>query len=120
MNSESDNKAVRLSEIQIVPVRPRKGLLAFVSFIVNGSFYVADVAVYSGLGQNGYRLVYPMRTLPNGAKVNVFHPIKKDVAQEIERQVSEAYQELLAKVEEAQRRRGEDDGKDEMLSIEGN
>jgi hypothetical protein len=41
-----------------------------------------------------------MRTLPNGVRVNVFHPITKGIALEIERQVSEAYEELLRKVEE--------------------
>jgi DNA-binding cell septation regulator SpoVG len=96
-----------LSEIQIVPVKPREGLLAFVSFVLNDAFYVGDIAVYSRLDRAGFRLVYPARTFPNGAKVNVFHPIRKDVAMEIESQVSEAYQELMLKAEEQRKRRDE-------------
>ena len=102
--------AIELSEIQIIPIKPRNGLVAFASFILNESFYVGDVAIYSRLGQEGFRLVYPVRTLPNGAKVNVFHPIRKDVAHEIERQVSEAYEELLAKADERRRERGVTNG----------
>jgi stage V sporulation protein G len=103
---------VSLSEVQITPVKPRNGLLAFANFVLNDSFYVGDVAVYSRLGQAGFRLVYPIRTLVNGARVNVFHPIRKDVAQEIEAQVSEAYRDLLRKADERQVRRGDADEQD--------
>jgi DNA-binding cell septation regulator SpoVG len=98
---------VSLSEIEITPVKPREGLLAFTSFVLNGAFYTGDIAIYSRPSGEGYRLVYPIRVLPNGAKVNIFHPIRKDVAQEIEERVSEAYQELLNKVGEGRKRRGE-------------
>ena len=97
----------KLSEIQIIPVKPRDGLVAFASFVLNDSFYVGDIAIHSRLGQEGFRLVYPMRTFRNGARVNIFHPIKKEVAREIERQISEAYQELLLKTAEERKRRGE-------------
>jgi stage V sporulation protein G len=103
---------ISLSEIQITPVKPRNGLLAFTSFVINGSFYVGDVAVYSRLGEDGFRLVYPMKILVNGARVNVFHPIRKDVAQEIETQVSGAYKDLLRRAEEKQVRRGDTDEQD--------
>jgi len=106
MRNDDVKLKVRLSEIQILPVKPRDGLVAFVSFVLDESYYVADVAIYSRLDQDGYRLVYPMRTLANGARVNAFHPIRKDVAQEIERQVSEAYRELLQKVEKGREQEG--------------
>ena len=96
-----------VSEIQIVPVKPHNGLLAFVSFVINDSLLCGDIAIYSRLGQEGFRLVYPIRILPNGARVNIFHPIKKDVAEAIEDQVSKAYEELLLKVEEGRKQRGE-------------
>jgi DNA-binding cell septation regulator SpoVG len=105
-----DQKKISLSEIEISPVKPRNGLLAFASFVLADSFFVGDVAVYSRLDQSGYRLVYPMKTLHNGARVNVFHPIRKGVAQEMERQVTQAYEELLAKVDDAGKGKGEDNG----------
>ena len=107
MHDVCDKQELNLSEIQIIPVKPRDGLLGFISFVLNDSFYVADVAIYSRLDQEGYRLVYPMKTLANGAKVNIFHPIKKDVAEKIERQVASAYRELLLRVTEERKRRGQ-------------
>jgi DNA-binding cell septation regulator SpoVG len=88
---------IKLSEIQIVPTKPKDGLLAFTSFILNNSFYVGDVAIYSRLGQDGYRLVYPLKVLSNGFKVNCFHPIRREVAQAIEDQVIKAFLELTEK-----------------------
>ena len=96
-----------VTDIQIVPVKPRDGLLAFVSFIIDNSCYVGDVALYSRLDGEGVRLVYPMRTLPNGAKVNVFHPIRKDVAEAIENQVNRAYEDLMKKADDDRKKRQE-------------
>lgn len=95
---------INLSEIQIVPVKPRNGLLAFVSFVLNDSFYMGDIAIYSRLNQEGYRLVYPIKVLPNGLKINCFHPINKEVAETIEEQVIEAFLEFI---EKAMRKKGE-------------
>jgi len=95
---------INLSEIQIIPCKPRNGLLAFVSFVLNDSFYVGDIGLYSRLNGEGYRLVYPIKVLPNGLKINCFHPIRKQVAQEIEKQVIEVFLELT---EKAMIKRGE-------------
>ena len=56
---------IKLTEIQIVPVKPNNGLVAFVSFVLDDSFFVGDVAIYSRIDQQGYRLVYPAKTLFN-------------------------------------------------------
>ncbi len=42
----------KLSEIEITPIKPRQGLLAFCSFVINEQFYVGDVAIYSRLDGN--------------------------------------------------------------------
>ncbi len=89
---------IKLTEIQIVPVRPSKGLVAFVSFILNDSFFVGDVAIYTRIDQPGYRLVYPVRYLVTGLRINCFKPIHKPVADEIENQVSSYYEKLIKNV----------------------
>ena len=87
---------IELTEIQITPIRPREGLLAFCNFIINGSFFVGDVGIHSRF-DGTYRLVYPSKTLLNGVTINVFHPINSEVGVEIEKQVQKAYEELLLK-----------------------
>ena len=88
-----------ISEIQIIPVKPHDGLLAFVSFVLNNSFYVGDIALYSRLGGNGYRLVYPIKVLPNGLKINCFYPINRETAQTIEEQIINKFTKLFKKYE---------------------
>jgi stage V sporulation protein G len=88
---------INLSEIQIMPCKPRSGLLAFTSFVLNNSFYIGDVAIYSRLNGDGFRLAYPTKVLTNGLKIQCFHPIRHDVAQLIEEQVIKAFLELTEK-----------------------
>lgn len=89
---------IDLSEIQIVPVSPRNGLLAFVSFILNDSFYIGDVALYSLLDGTGYRLVFPLKTLPNGKEIQCFHPINRESGEAIDKQVFQSFSKLREKV----------------------
>lgn len=90
---------IAISEIQIIPIKPHNGLLAFVSFVLNNSFYVGDIALYSRLDGTGYRLVYPIKILPNGLKINCFHPINYKTTQIIEEQITNKFIKLLKKHE---------------------
>lgn len=94
---------INLSEIDVTPTKPHNGLLAFCSFVINNSFYVGDVAIYSRLDGTGFRLVYPIKVLRNGLKINCFYPINSESAQAIETQVIKAFLEL---VEKAKNRKG--------------
>ena len=88
---------INLTEIEFIPLKPRQGLLAFVSFIINNAFFVGDVAIYSRLNKEGFRLSYPTRILKNGLKVDCFHPISRTVAESIEKQVIKAFLALTQK-----------------------
>jgi len=91
------NMDINLSEIEIIPVRPQKGLVAFCSFIINNTFCANDVGIRARMDGSGYLLTYPRKVLSNGKEVGLFYPIKKDVAQAIEDQVVKAFLELQAK-----------------------
>ena len=88
---------INLSEINVTPVRPSNGLSAFCSFVINDSFFVGDVAIYSRLDGSGYRLVYPIKVLSNGAKINCFYPINHKSAQAIEEQIFRVFSNLIEK-----------------------
>ena len=88
---------LEIAEIEIIPVKPHNGLLAFCSFVLNNQFYIGDIAIYSRLNQEGYRLVYPMKVLVNGAKVNCFHPISKEAGEAIEKTIIGVYEKLMKK-----------------------
>lgn len=83
-------RSIEISEINIVPVKPKDGLIGFASFVVDGNFYVGNIAIFSRLDGSGIRLVYPRK----GA-IDCFHPIKKDVGLIIEQNVTKKLNSLL-------------------------
>ena len=89
---------INLTEIQIIPTKPKDGLVAFVSFVLNDLFYVGDVAIYTKIETEGYRLVYPTKALFNGLRINCFKPIKKCAGEAIERAVLIEFEKLIDNV----------------------
>jgi len=84
-----------ISEIQIIPVKPRDGLVAFVSCVINNSLYIGNIAIYtSPTNPEGYRLVYPMKVLPNGKEINCVHPINKEAGEIISKSIIGKFKEL--------------------------
>lgn len=83
-----------ISEIQFYPVKPKDGLLGFVSFVLDDKFWMGSVAVFSRT-DGRYRLVYPTRKV-GGQNINIFHPITQKAGQEVETAVSEKVAELLS------------------------
>jgi len=75
-----------------VPIKPNNGLVAIASVVFADCLYLGSIGVHTKLDGNGYRITYPTKSL-NGKNFNVFHPIRKDVALEIERAI-------VAKVEQ--------------------
>ena len=56
-----------ITEIQIIPLKPKDGLVAFASCVINDQLYLGNIAIYSSLGScDGFRLVYPAKVLPTG------------------------------------------------------
>lgn len=90
------NPNLSLSEIQIIPVKPRDGLVAFCSFVLNGVFYIGDVRIVTRLDEPGYRLSYPFKILgTTGKKLHICHPLNSETEQFISKQVIAKYEELL-------------------------
>ena len=80
------NEEVKISEIQVIPVKPKDGLIGFVSFVLDEKYYVGSVAIYTRLDGSGYRLVYPAKKV--GEKnINIFHPINSIVGEAISEKV---------------------------------
>lgn len=83
-----------ISEIQFYPVKPQDGLLGFVSFVLDGKFWMGSVAVFSR-PDGRYRLVYPTRKV-GGQNINIFHPINQEAGQQVEAAVSEKVAEIFS------------------------
>ena len=60
----------RLSEIQIIPIKPQNGLVAFASFVLDGNLYLGSIGIVTRLN-GGYRLVYPTKKVGDRS-LNIF------------------------------------------------
>ncbi len=79
----------KLTEIQIVPIKPRNGLVGFASLVYDGCLYLSSIGIYTR-PRGGYRLTYPMK-----GTINVFHPINKVAASEIENAVIKKFENVM-------------------------
>ena len=79
--------ALTISEIDIYPLKPKGGLVGFVSFLLNDSFYVGGIGIHV-TPRGNVRLVYPTKALPNGKNLTLFHPINKEAGELIGQAVS--------------------------------
>lgn len=84
---------MKISEIQIIPVKPQDGLVAFVSFVLNDSLYLSSIAIFTR-PEGGYRLLYPTKKV--GLKnLNIFHPINRESANLIEKEVITKFEDVM-------------------------
>lgn len=89
---------IQISEIQIIPVKPREGLVAFASCVINDALYIGNIAIYTSLSNaGGYRLVYPSKILPTGKQINVFHPINRDIGELLSKTIIGKFREIISK-----------------------
>jgi DNA-binding cell septation regulator SpoVG len=81
-----------ISELQIVPIKPQNGLVAFASFVLDSKLYLGSIGVITR-PEGGFRLLYPTKKV--GTKnINIFHPIEKSFAEAIEAAVIEKFEEV--------------------------
>lgn len=88
-----------ISEIQIIPVKPKNGLVAFASCVINNQFYFGNIAIYTSPSSlDGFRLAYPSKTLVTGKQINCVHPITRDAGRIVQKEIITKYIEFLSKV----------------------
>ena len=91
--------SLEISEIRIVPVKPREGLVGFASCVVNGQIYLGGIGIHSDLKNGGFRLVFPAKSLSNGTTIPICHPITKKAGDSLQKAIAEAWERLMASAE---------------------
>ena len=92
----SAGPALIVDEVEIYPVKPRGGLVAFASCIVNGCLYLGNIAVHTRLDGSGYRLVFPVKVLPNGKEIQCVHPVTREAGDLLLQAVISKFEALIA------------------------
>jgi len=85
---------MKITEIQIIPIKPREGLVAFASVVVENSLYLGSLGVYTRLDGSGYRITYPTKKIGN-KNINIYHPINKETSKAIEEAVISEAEKIL-------------------------
>lgn len=84
---------MKISEVKISPVKPKDGLVAFASLVVDDNIYLGSIAVYTRL-DGSYRILYPTKRIGT-SYLNVFHPINASCGKQIEEVIVEKCNELF-------------------------
>ena len=89
---------MKVTEVNITPVKPRDGLVAFASIVVDENLYLGSIAIYTKT-DGSYRLLYPTK-VTNNRSINLFHPINRNVSKQIEDSIFEKCNEIFENVSE--------------------
>ena len=83
-----------ITEVNIIPIKPKEGLVAIASCVINNEFYLGSIGIYTKL-KGGYRLTYPNKKSGNST-INIFHPIEKELGDTIENAIIQEYENLIS------------------------
>lgn len=84
------------NQADIVFVKPKDGLIAFASVVLDDQLYLGGIAIHSKLDGSGYRLTYPTRKVGE-TQFNLFHPIRKSLGCSIEYAIIEKLKNVVRK-----------------------
>jgi stage V sporulation protein G len=87
---------MQVTEVNIELIKPKDGLIAFASVVVDDRIYLGSIGIHRKLNGDGYRLTYPTRKVGD-MQFNVFHPIRKDVGAAIACAVLNRLNDVLRK-----------------------
>lgn len=85
---------MKITEVQIVPIKPNNGLIAFASVVIDGNLYLGSIGIHSRVDGSGYRLTYPTKPV-GGRDLNIYHPINKNASEAIEQAIVNKYKEVM-------------------------
>lgn len=85
-----------ITEVQVLPIKPREGLVAFASLILNRSLCLTSIGIHQKLDGTGYRLTYPTK-LVGDRTMNLYYPITKDLSKAIEEAILNKFKEVMNK-----------------------
>lgn len=88
-----------ISEVQIIPVKPASGLVAFASCVVDGQLFLGSLGIHKKLDGSGYRVTYPTKKIGN-RQINIYHPLNKEAGIAIEEAICKACLQLLERSDE--------------------
>lgn len=85
---------MKITEIQITPIKANNGLVAFGSVVIDDNVYLGSIGIHKRLSGGGYRLTYPTKKIGD-KDINIYHPINKETSREIEKAIISRAEKIL-------------------------
>lgn len=85
---------MKITEIQIVPIKPKDGLVAFASVVIENRLYLGSIGVHTRLDGSGYRITYPTKKVGEKS-LNIYYPINQEMGKAIERAIISKIKEIF-------------------------
>ena len=87
---------MQITEVEIAFVKPKDGLIAFASVVLDDQLYLSGIAIHSKLAGSGYRLTYPTRRIGK-VQFSLFHPIRRRTGLAIEQAIIDKLKNVVSK-----------------------
>ena len=85
---------MKITEVQIIPIKPKNGLVAIASVIADNCLFLGSVGVYTRLNGSGYRITYPTKKVGN-RDMNIYHPLNRKTSKAIEEAIISEAEKIL-------------------------
>lgn len=91
---------MRISEVNIILIKPCNGLIGFASLVIDDALYLGSIGIHQKLNGNGYRLTYP--TKKTGANnMDIFHPINRESGKALEAVIFTKLNDVMNRLDNA-------------------
>jgi stage V sporulation protein G len=87
---------MHVTEVDITFVKPKDGLVAFASVVLDDQIFLSGIAIHQKLVGSGHRLTYPTRKVGD-AQFSIFHPIRKPIGFAIEQAIFEKLKNVMSR-----------------------
>jgi len=85
---------MKITEIQIIPIKANNGLVAFGSVVFDDCLYLGSIGIHKRLAGASYRITYPTKKIGDN-NINIYHPINKETSKLIEEAIIAKVEKLL-------------------------
>ncbi len=83
-----------VKKVEIIPIKPQDGLLAFASIEIDDCIYIGSIGVHKRRDGSGFRITFPTRKI-GSHQLSICHPTTPGLSKEIESAITSKAEEVL-------------------------
>ncbi len=68
---------MKITKLKIKKIVPNEGLVGFCSFVMDDCLFLGNIAIFTNMHREGYRLVFPEKKIQEKS-ISIFYPLNTD------------------------------------------